>query len=226
MLSLKNKKIAIIYRGFYKRTGNKSNNFKHTFLNHYEKIYKYLDNFDIYFHTYSVKEKSDTKLLNLFKTNNINVKDYIFDKDIHSKIIYSIVNSTKLVKDDYDLIINLRFDLIFLKPIIDLNIDCKKFNFLWKEPKKKWDKYHKTSDLLFIFPSQYINIFIQSLNDTIDYKNSGSAHWSYPIILESITETNINFLIEGHHHSNINRKKKYSNILGGTNKIIDINRKY
>ena len=126
--------VALIYRGFYKRDSykisiynkriKKTNSFTEEILKNNIDSIKTLDikNIDIYFHTYSVNDDEDKKMLSIFEKYNI--KKYIFEKDIKNDRTYSIRESLKLVDndDDYDIIINTRFDMYFIKPLSEFGL--------------------------------------------------------------------------------------------------------
>ena len=150
-------KIAVCYRGHFRRTyisddkiGYDVNFFKN-FNNHKQKLLNNLDNKDIFFHTYeSDKTEENEELINVLKP-----KKYIIDKIQGKKISDSIFAVNKLIDPtQYDFIFNLRFDLIFLKDFKDWNIKFSKFNFLFKDHPRPWERDRKTSDLcLRLIPS-------------------------------------------------------------------------
>ena len=129
--------IALVYRGFYKRNNNKWNNggncFNKYILNNNLSVIKSLNckRIHIYFDTYEVDKESDMELLNLFKDTEL-IK-FKFNKFTNQKISDSIVNSIKFINNKYDLIINTRFDILFLKPLSEFNIDINKFNFFSRD---------------------------------------------------------------------------------------------
>jgi len=176
--------VAIAYRGFYKKTGTKPCNFFLVYENHKKYLYDCFKNVDIYFHTYTCNDEDDEKLVKL-----LNPKKYVIDKKPNTKIMYSIVKTTGIIDSDYDIIINIRFDLLFKKPMNEFNIDYNKFNFIFKE--NDWDNSKKVSDLLFIFPQKYTTYFIDSLLKSM--KKWSSGHWIYPY-LEG--RTDIHFILD------------------------------
>ena len=205
--------IALIYRGFYKRDFSrinrrnkvirKSNNFtEEIFKNNIASI-KTLDikKIDIYFHTYSVNDEEDKKMLSIFKEYSI--KKYMFEKDIKKKISYSIIESLKLVDndDDYDLIINTRFDIYFIKPLNNFSIKKNKLNLCFKDSVNAWYIEKSVSDLMYIFPPKYKDKLIFSLNRTRGLSLGGSGHKIYKY-LKINKEEELNFMIPGHYISN------------------------
>lgn len=197
--------IALIYRGFYKRDGLKSNHFDNTILENQIESIKSLNvkNIDIYFHTYSYNEEYDQNLVSLL--NKYNLKKYYFENEKNPKISHSIIESLKLVDaTKYDLIINTRFDLIFIKPLSDVNININKLNIPFKDKEKMWNKIKKVSDLIYLFPPKYMNKLIASLvNSTkqVMYGNKNSSgHLIYKLFYNSFN--NITFMIDGFFSSN------------------------
>jgi hypothetical protein len=192
--------IALVYRGFYKRDKGKTNNFNlEIFKNHLDSINSLgIKNIDIYIHTYSVNDYEDKKLLSLFL--NYNLIKYVFEKEIKEKISYSIINSLELVDKNYDLIINTRFDVYFIKYLSNWSINCNKFNLAFKDRKVLWIKHKKVSDLIYIFPPKYNNILISALKKSQDYRSHGPGHFIYKHL--NINENEINFMIDGFFLSN------------------------
>ena len=145
--------LALVYRGFYKRDGIKKNSFSlDIFKNHLHSINSLgVNNIDIYFHTYSFNDYEDNNFLSIFESYN--VKKYNIEKEIQLKISYSIINSLELLENKkYDLIINTRFDIYFIRPLNELNINNKKINLLFKEQYKFWNKDKRVSDIIYILP--------------------------------------------------------------------------
>ena len=155
-------------------------------------------NIDIYIHTYSVNEYEDKKLLSIF--SNYNLKKYNFEKKISEKISYSIINSLELVDKDYDLIINTRFDVYFIKYLNDWSINYNNINLAFKDIKGCWVKQKKVSDLIYIFPKKYTNILISALKKSQDFRPHGPGHFIYKHL--NINENEINFMIDGFFSSN------------------------
>ena len=113
------KNVAVCYRGMYKNLFNKerqsrSFEFNQNILNnHIEQIFKYY-NCSFYLHSYTISENDDKKLIELFQNNNLKLRKFCFDKLPKKKnISNSIIKSFELIDDNYDFIINIRFDLYF-----------------------------------------------------------------------------------------------------------------
>ena len=192
--------VALVYRGFYKRDKGKTNNFNLEILkNHLASINSLgVKNIDIYIHTYSVNDYEDKKLLSLFF--NYNLIKYIFEKEIREKISYSIINSLELVDKNYDLIINTRFDVYFIKYLGNWHINYKKLNLAFKDLRNAWIIHKKVSDLIYIFPPKYKNILITALKNSQNFRSHGPGHFIYKHL--NINENEINFMIDGFFSSN------------------------
>lgn len=193
--------LALVYRGFYKRNNNeKKNNFNsEIFKNHLDSINSLdVKNIDIYLHTYSVNDYEDNKFLSLFLNHNL--KKYIIEKEKNKKISYSIINSLNLVDENYDLIINTRFDVYFIKPLNDWSINYNNINLAFKDIKDFWVKQKKVSNLIYIFPKKYTNILIFALTKSQDYCARGPGHFIYKHL--NINKNEINFMIDGCFSSN------------------------
>ena len=225
-------KIAVCYRGHYFRKGGAyipeqlGSDFSLCYENHNEKLFSYLDNYDVFFHTYSHTQTSDEKLV-----ETLQPKKYTIDKEVHPS------QTSSLVSDEYDFIINLRFDLLFLKPFSDFNIEHNKFNFMFRETdglggwrkvrrKKKQIKNAinskfklsefefekddiKISDLIFFYDKKFNNNFISSLETTIDVDKGGPGHYILPELKYSIGKDHINSILSEFHSSSGNTQNGY-----------------
>ena len=205
-------KIAVCYRGHFRRTyvteeniGYDVNFFKN-FKNHKEKLLNNLNDIDVFFHTYeSDKTEENEELVNVLQP-----KRYIIDKIQGQKISDSIFTVNKLVDPtQYDFVFNLRFDLVFLKDFKDWNIKFSKFNFLFKDHPRPWERDRKTSDLMFAFDTKFHRAFQKSITSSEIRKDKmGSAHFIYKGLLENnMTDDDINFLVDGHHTSYVKYKE-------------------
>ena len=216
-MNWENKKVAICYRGHYFRNNPpKNSNFFSCQENHHNFLYQYLGDYDIFFHTYPVDTESDSRLVDL-----VNPTNYVFENmQPGTPVINSICKVCELVSG-YDFIINLRFDLLFLKSFDHFNVDDEKFNFLWKERKDFWEADRWTSDLMYAFNGNFLESFKSSLEPaSTDYYNtrkyphsSSSAHFVYKYL--GVDESSINFMVDGHHPSGTEQK---------ANGFIEINR--
>lgn len=203
-------RVAVCYRGHYQRRVLRQTkgsdpywheiDFFENYQNHIDYLFKYLDDYDIFFHTYESTGKNENKLIKLLKP-----KKFKIEKANFKKINYSIFEVNKLYDEsDYDCVINLRFDLIFVKDLKQFHIDYKKFNFLFKDHVRPWERDKKTSDMMYVFNSKYKKNFQESINDkNIKIDKVGSAHFIYKGLTRNgrLTEEDINFMVGGHHTS-------------------------
>lgn len=206
-------KTAICYRGHYYRTGGKGSNFFLCHENHKRMLLDYYPNSDIFFHSHSVNLNLDSKLVDLLKP-----KKYSFKKTTYISDSFIETNNQIDLDENYDMILNLRFDLMFQRPILDFFIDSSKFNFTWEERKHYRVSlgYHKVTDLMFAMNPKYINHFNNACIDSrFNGGIRGTGHHLYPFLCESIGEENINFMVNDHYDSNTD---------GKNNKYLLINR--
>jgi hypothetical protein len=197
-------KIAICYRGHYFRTKSKGSNFFLCYDNHKKMLLDYYPNSDIYFHSHSVDSSTDFKLINLLKPQK-----HSFEKTKYISDSFIEANNQIDLNKNYDLVLNLRFDLLFQKSILDFSIEHDKFNFTWEERKHYRTSlgYRKVTDLMFAMSPEYINHF----NDAcVDSRYSGgirgTGHHLYPFLCESIGKENINFMVDVHYDSHTDGK--------------------
>tara|TARA_B100001093_G_scaffold454094_1_gene463197 strand:+ start:7175 stop:7804 length:630 start_codon:yes stop_codon:yes gene_type:complete len=206
-------KTAICYRGHYYRKGGKGSNFFLCYENHKRMLLDYYPNSDIYFHSHSVNLNLDSKLVDLLKP-----KKYSFKKTTYISDSFIETNNQIDLDENYDIVLNLRFDLMFQRPILDFFIDSSKFNFTWEERKHYRVSlgYHKVTDLMFAMNTDYINHFNNACIDSrFNGGIRGTGHHLYPFLCESIGEENINFMVDDHYDSNTD---------GKNNKYLLINR--
>ena len=207
-------KIALCYRGHYLRedgsNNNKNSNFFLCHRNHEKYLYRYLENFDLFFHTYSVNDELDSKLVDI-----VNPTKFMFEQETSEtfKRSYTMIKAN-LLQDlsNYDIVINLRFDLLFLQTWSNFKIEIEKFNFAFKE--LNWDEIQEVSDLLYVFPPRFIDAFTISQQMT-EGVYRGAGLYIYNEMKNRIGTDNLNFMIDGVWSSNTDKSK---------NGFIDINR--
>lgn len=172
-------KVALCYRGHYYRertchkgseNRNQGSSFFYNYENHKSHLISCYDDIDIFFHTYSVNEELDNKLISA-----LNAKKYQIERSVNYEMRHSILKVNAMFDyTDYDLVINTRFDLHYKKKIIDFNINPEKINFLWKEDVPMWKRRRdilaeeRTSDLMWIFDAKYTKIFSVAYSDIYD----------------------------------------------------------
>jgi hypothetical protein len=205
-------RIAIVYRGHFKRGSKdnranikrKTNSFTGEILeNNMKNLSTNGNKIDYYYHTYCypvTSLSSNDGLLKIFESKGIKIKKYSLGHGngmVYKPIAYSVLESLKLIEEDYDLIICLRFDLLFKRKI---EFVADKVNFAFKDLENQWKQDRKVSDLFFSFPGKYLNIMKDSLLKKMKTGDSG-VHYIYDEIEKEIGSDKINFLTEGFHTS-------------------------
>ncbi len=200
--------VAVQYRGFYKRDGKKGNLFNKGIIENHVKSIMSLSNIKeihFFFHSYSVGNQTENELKQIF--NGFELKRFKIEHTLHPKITHSIIESLKIVPDNYDLYINTRFDIIFLKPLCSFYLDMKKLNICFKDNEIYWNKQQKVSDLLYILPRQYIGVLIRALEDSKNVRPHGPGHFIYPYIENA--QDIVHFMIDGFFSSNTDIESNY-----------------
>jgi hypothetical protein len=139
----------------------------------------------------------------------------IIKSDKSAQILTYIKSLKQLVNEDLDVIISTRFDIFFNQNFDELNFDFSKFNFLFKET-GWWDNYKFTTDNFYIFPKEYLQNFIECIEEL--YKapprnNCTDMHGMYNFISKKISEDNIHFISDNHMISNVNEFYKLTRFL-------------
>lgn len=189
-------KTAICYRGHYYREEPHGSNFFLNFENNKEMLWDCFSEYDVFFHTYSVNEQLDTELINL-----INPKNYEIETNNSTEIRNSILKVNSLVTQQYDFVVNLRFDLLFNASFNKFDVEYNKFNFLWRERRPMWIKKGATSDFLFAYDSIFCEKFYEAygkLYDAMLNENNPrrDGHLIYNTLKNIIHINDINFLIK------------------------------
>lgn len=204
-------KAAIVYRGFYKRKKIRkpdhrkmnNNSFDEGVLENNIKNLLYNYDCDVYMHTYKTNDINDNNMLEVFKKYGYAVKKCEFQvfNWKHHKIGHSIVRSLELVEGEYDIVISIRYDLMFKKDIVS-HIDVNKFNIMFKDKECSWDtEDKKVSDLMYVFPISSIESLKEALKEKMDYKDS-AGHFVYNSLCNSLGKDRIHFMVDGNYTSN------------------------
>jgi hypothetical protein len=139
----------------------------------------------------------------------------IIKSDKSEQILTYIKSLKQLVNEDLDVIISTRFDIFFNQNFDELNFDFSKFNFLFKET-GWWDNYKFTTDNFYIFPKEYLQNFIECIEElykTPPRNNCTDMHGMYNFISKKISEDNIHFISDNHMISNLNEFYKLTRFL-------------
>jgi len=128
----------------------------------------------VYFHTWPSHRHIEAELVEYFKDRTIKYK--IASKGSHaSKDVDSRAEALKLIEhpETYDVIMLLRFELNIRRSLDTFHFRPDKVNVPFREISEDIFRTEcKTSDLLMVFPPQYIGWFNTSKNDLI---------WHWPI---------------------------------------------
>jgi hypothetical protein len=165
--------------------------------------------FETYITTYMHNE-----LLELIKHYDSKITT-IIKSDKSEQILTYIKSLKQLVNEDLDVIISTRFDIFFNQNFDELNFDFSKFNFLFKET-GWWDNYKFTTDNFYIFPKEYLQNFIECIEElykTPPRNNCTDMHGMYNFISKKISEDNIHFISDNHMISNVNEFYKLTRFL-------------
>jgi hypothetical protein len=154
------------------------------------------------------------------------ITSYIVSDEIHPEEMIEFYNVKKFTYDirlisgkyekaldviseeDVDFVIMTRPDILFFKPVTDLNIDFQKFNFLFKEKTMFKETLQGgkilqlTCDNFFALPKKYVNPFRQALIDRTNCAQeeygysitSGELHTIYSFLHPYIGKENIHFI--------------------------------
>ena len=139
----------------------------------------------------------------------------IIKSDKSEQILTYIKSLKQLVNEDLDVIISTRFDIFFNQNFDELNFDFSKFNFLFKET-DWWDNYKFTTDNFYIFPKEYLQNFIECIEElykTPPRNNCTDMHGMYNFISKKISEDNIHFISDNHMISNVNEFYKLTRFI-------------
>ena len=178
---------------------NDLGNGMHTYKDGHENLFKNLINplkenndIKIYLYTYDTSETNN--ILEIYKPTRYTTLE-LRNNNSSDLAANTYINSLEKLRDeDIDFIITTRFDLDIR---CNIDIDFKKFNFLFKEL-KNWDEANLTSDTLYAFPKYMLEDVIMSLRETWLGKNTyfcpGLFHCLYKFLVKRIDESNIQFI--------------------------------
>ena len=166
-------RIAICYRGIH----YSDNDVKTDYRKQYENNMEYLINplkknniIDIFCVSY--ESEIQNSLINDYKpvmidllSQNIRYHGSGWYRQLifHKKIVELVKNYENKNNINYDIIINLRYDLLFKKDITLWNIDYNKINFTFKHLDNG-----NSDDNFYIIPRKYLDEFNNSINKVID----------------------------------------------------------
>jgi hypothetical protein len=189
-------KIAINIAGL---SHNDLGNGMHTYKDAYENLFKNVVNplkenndIKIYLYTYDTHEKDN--ILQAYKPTKYTILEPANNNSAEIAANTYIDSLEKLKDEDIDFIITTRFDLDIR---CNIDIDFKKFNFLFKES-NHWNDSYLTTDTFYAFPKDMLDDVIISLKETWFGKNThfcpGLFHCLYRFLVNRIDESNIHFI--------------------------------
>lgn len=205
---LNNKKIGFCFYGllvdnYQGREILQDKDYKHCWPNIFKNVVKpYMKNNEchIFISTYETADEIKKEM-----TDIINPDGVFYSEKEGSTPFTSKINALKLLDNrDLDFIIHTRLDLHFTQPLINLNIDYDKFNFLFPEL-NHWHLGY-TTDNLYMWPYHMTSVVEDSLNKT--YKvvrpQTTCTHGLYVKLSELLNKEDIHTISDKHELSNVN----------------------
>jgi hypothetical protein len=178
---------------------NDLGNGMHTYKDGYENLFKNVinplkENNDIKIYVYTYNTPETDNILEIYKPIKYTILDSTNSNSAELGANTYIDSLEKLRDEDVDFIITTRFDLNIH---CNIDIDFKKFNFLFKEL-NNWDDSNLTSDTFYAFPKDMLEDVIISLKETWLGKDThfcpGLFHCLYRFLVKKIGESNIEFI--------------------------------
>jgi hypothetical protein len=200
------KRIAILLRGVsYNRKhrtrgsspGNYFVDFNKTKDNIKTNIIEPLKNCEVFITTYLSEKEGE--LLDFYKPQSYCLIDYRNSNQKETFIAGLELIWERHQEKPFDFVIISRFDVDYLKPITEMNIDMEKMNFIWREYEHYWRVQHRVGDCFHALASKYLRDFTDTLNN---FNEDGMFHTFYDPLKDKIGEENITFIEEGFYDSN------------------------
>ena len=191
-----------VYNGERNRDFNKA---KNSILTNVIRCWEDQHTVEVYLTTYSADQDQD--LLDFYSPKKYQFIEYqgAYRNQTYRKSLEFLEN------EELDFIISTRFDIDFVEPLSNLNIDFDRMNFLFREGVKEWEDEKLVCDNLFCFPTKYRKDLIESLLEShLDGHTFTHAHRVYSYILPKIGSDNIHFISGFNEYSH---KNKYYNLL-------------
>jgi len=132
----------------------------------------------------------------------------ILNQKINFEMLNEYINKTRI---SYDLIITIRFDLIFFKYFSDMNYIKDKINIVYKHVTNN-GKYglNNCEDNFFIIPQEHIYTMLLALcqmNDTLHeinhYLPEDTIHYMYTIVMDDVSQITDNKYYSIHRIKNL-----------------------
>ena len=154
----------------------------------------------IYISTYNTTDDIKNEMMELIKPDQVLYSDKEGSTPFTSKI-----NAFRLLDNkDLDFVIHTRLDLHFTQPLINLNIDYNKFNFLFPEI-NHWHLGY-TTDNLYMWPHHMTNVVEDSMRKT--YRTIRPyTHCTHGLMIklsEQLNQNDIHIISDKHELSTVN----------------------
>lgn len=113
----------------------------------------------------------------------------------------------------YDFVIIMRFDLLLLQDITDLDIDYNKINFLWRECDSKhvgpsmWKNHKRTCDAIYMFGGRYLKAVADGFGKMKTAKKTENNCHRILNYIKCDVEKDVHFVIDGFYDSDPKRMK-------------------
>jgi len=194
-------KIGIVFRGI--TTGQSPTQRKDWTLakdNIKENLIGAFQNPFIYFTTYTHPVMAD--VIDFYQPKSVQFVEYASSDQ--RKTLYHSLNH--IVDEDLDFVIIVRFDMSFNQKVSQMNIDYKKFNFIFRETEPYWTENKYVSDTFFAFPKKFTRWFMEAVQDEITQpeRKYSDMHAAYKRLYPKIGNENIHFMYDGTHRSDKN----------------------
>ena len=182
--------VALVYHGAYYRSSGKCADFFQAAYNHKTMIVDPLKrersvNVITAFHTYSSGcHKRDNALIDFLQPVAHEVEECC-----RPRIVDSYIRSLELLQASrvtVDWIVLTRFEIMFISPLTQLNLNWGRINFGFRDSWNYWNSMHIVTDLFYLFPISRMNDMISALDmsGTVDHSWAGSGHFTWSIIDE------------------------------------------
>jgi hypothetical protein len=190
-------KLAVLFFGLSKCHYHHYTNKVHFIDYHksYENYKEFIFNFfkskgydiDVYFTTNILDDEDKNEICKLFNP----VKYHFMQNDVNhllsrNKKLINVVNLCLESENTYDLILITRFDLLFQKNFLESNIELDKFNLVSMLEKKNF-----ICDNFYLFPNQYLKIFLTISNNNINKR----FHEIKKDLYEKIPSNEFNYIL-------------------------------
>lgn len=142
----------------------------------YEPLIKAGHELTLYLSTYDSKKLS--KIIEFLETTcGSKIKVVLMDPKTTTSQMQTVKAGLQLI-EPCDYVISTRPDIIYKKPVTDINMNFDSLFFLFRD--KYWDKWKIVGDVFFGFPYKWNQIMMDACDDVIEGRNlavQGSFHF-------------------------------------------------